>query len=223
VSNLERKYRKYEKTCGMISNIKHQKLPSFPDLFGESRKKEVDSLVKPENDTRKSCSKTTGNYQVKKKGYKGYLLTFLFLTSLLIPAYTYAQEDLIVTLKKKNAELLEKEESLKKEEERLLALKKDISEMMDKYSKLLSDLENAIKKIETIKNERLEHLIKTYESMSPDKAAQQLASMDEQTAVNILSGMKSKKAALILANMDIKKATILSEALYNPVKKFPAR
>lgn len=147
----------------------------------------------------------------------------IFFITLFNPVLIYAGDDLIKLLKKKNAELLEREAALKKEEERLLALKKDISERMDKYSKLLSDLENAIKKIEAIKNERLEHLIKTYESMSPDKAAQQLASMDEQTAVNILSGMKSKKAALILANMDIKKATILSEAIYNPVKKFPAR
>jgi flagellar motility protein MotE (MotC chaperone) len=168
-----------------------------------------------------------GKYiKFKEKKYKGYFykLIFLFLiSSLLFPTCIYAQEDLIIALKKKNSELLEKEAALKKEEERLLTLKKELSEMMDKYSKLLSDLENTIKKIEAIKNERLEHLIKTYESMPPDKAAQQLASMDEQTAVNILSGMKNKKAALIMANMELKKATSLTEALYNPVKKIPTR
>jgi hypothetical protein len=41
-----------------VSNIK--KLLSFPDLIGESRTKELDSLVKPENDTRKPCGKPQG-------------------------------------------------------------------------------------------------------------------------------------------------------------------
>jgi flagellar motility protein MotE (MotC chaperone) len=159
-----------------------------------------------------------------KKICLNILIVLLFgLVFVSYPLLIYAQEDLVQLLKKKNAEIIEKEETLKKEEERLLTLKKDIAEMINKYSKILNDLENAIKKVEAIKRERLEHLIKTYEAMPPEKAAQHISAMDEQTAVNILSGMKNKKAALILSNMDSKKATILTEAIYNPVKKFPAQ
>lgn len=161
---------------------------------------------------------------MKKFGFNFLFVVFLCLLFIFFsPFLIDAQDDLIHLLKKKNAELIEKEGALKKEEERLLALKKDISEMIDKYSKILNDLENAIKKVETIRRERLEHLIKTYEAMPPEKAAQHISTMDEQTAVNILSGMKNKKAALILSNMDSKRATTLTEAIYNPVKKFPAQ
>ncbi|MGQ9569815.1 MAG: hypothetical protein ACUVUQ_03035 [Thermodesulfovibrionales bacterium] len=66
-----------------VSDIK--KLPSFPDplviprfnrgiqracLIGESRTKELDSLVKPENDTRKPCGKPQGI--IKLKGLPRY-------------------------------------------------------------------------------------------------------------------------------------------------------
>lgn len=158
------------------------------------------------------------------KRFRFNFLFFIFLTLIFIffnPFFIDAQDDLINLLKKKNAELIEKEKSLKKEEERILALKRDISEMINKYSKILNDLENAIKRVENMKRERLEHLIKTYEAMPPEKAAQHMSTMDEQTAVNILSGMKNKKAALILSNMDSKKAISLTEAIYNPVKKIP--
>lgn len=158
------------------------------------------------------------------KRFRFNFLFFIFLALIFVffnPFLIDAQDDLIGLLKKKNAELIEKEKSLKKEEERILALKRDVSEMINKYSKILNDLENAIKRVENMKRERLEYLIKTYEAMPPERAAQHLSTMDEQTAVNILSGMKNKKAALILSNMDSKKAISLTEAIYKPVKKIP--
>lgn len=146
-------------------------------------------------------------------------LMILFLSC--FPAY--CQEDIIGYVKKKNIELSEKEETIKREEERLNALRKDLDKRINNYESLLKEIENAINKIEAIKNERIDHLIKTYESMPADKAALQLSELDEQIAIRILLGMKNKKAAAIMAAMDPAKAIPIARGMANPVKKFPTK
>lgn len=149
----------------------------------------------------------------------GICLVVLFLSY--FPAY--CQEDIIGYVKKRNIELAEKEETLKREEERLNALRKDLDERINKYESLLNEIENAINKIEVIRDERIKHLIKTYEAMPADRAALQLSELDEQVAIKILHGMKNKKAAAIMASMDSAKAISIAKGMANPVKKIPAR
>jgi flagellar motility protein MotE (MotC chaperone) len=149
----------------------------------------------------------------------GICLAVLFLSY--FPAY--CQEDIIGYVKKKNIELAEKAEALKREEERLNALRKDMDERIDKYTKVLNEIEEVLKKLEAVKNERMEYLSKTYESMPADEAALRLSEIDEPTAIKIILGMKNKKAAAVIAAMDPKKAASITKSMSNIVKKIPAR
>lgn len=159
--------------------------------------------------------------------YKQALCTVCFLLFtihyLLSPVSTFALDDAPRPSQKTHTELAQKEEALKQEEERLTALRKDVDERIDKYTKILSRIEEALKTLETAKNERMEHLVKSYEAMPNEEAAARLSALDESTAVKIILKMKSKKAGAVMASMDPGRAAAITEAILNTTKKFPAR
>lgn len=144
-----------------------------------------------------------------------------FALCLLSPAY--AQDDIMGLIEQRNKALEEKEGLLKKEEERLSLVKKEIEEGIAKYTKILSQIEELLGKIEAYRNERLENLVKTYEAMPNDAAAQKLSTIDELTAIKIISRLKNKKAAGIMALMETQKAAAITQGIINIEKKFPVR
>ncbi|MBI5849228.1 MAG: hypothetical protein HZB31_14995 [Nitrospirae bacterium] len=129
----------------------------------------------------------------------------------------------VKTEEKRKGEIAEKEESLRKEEERLKLLKKELDEKIDKYTKLLARMEEVLKSMDTARGERYEHLIKAYEAMPNEEAAARLSALEEMTAMNILMRMKSKKAGAVMAAMDAKKAASLTEGMMGMAKKFPTK
>ena len=133
----------------------------------------------------------------------------------------YAQDDVIKFIEKKQKEIKIREEALEKEEKRLHVLKGDIDERIEKYTKLLNNLENMLKKLEQIKEGKLEHVVKVYEAMPPEEAAAKLAALDEPTAVEIIRRMKSKKAGAVMAFMNEKKSASITQSLARFEKKIP--
>lgn len=135
----------------------------------------------------------------------------------------FAQDDIIKLIEKKQAEFNEREEAMKKEEERLRLIRKDVDERIDKYLTILTQIEEALKKIDNARNERIEHLVKSFESMPNEEAAERLSALDEPTAIKILLRIKSKKAGVVMALMDPKKVSSLTEGMLVNAKKFPAQ
>ncbi len=124
-----------------------------------------------------------------------------------------AQDDVVKVVEDKRIELKAREDALKKEEERLNILKKDVDEKIAKYTKLLSQVDEALKKAEQIQNERLLNMAKLYEGMPPEAAASQLSAMDTETAAQIMLRMKSKKAGAVVALLKPQKAVILTKKM----------
>jgi flagellar motility protein MotE (MotC chaperone) len=124
-----------------------------------------------------------------------------------------AQDDMVKFIESKRAELNDREERLKKEEQRLTALQKDVDEKIDRYTKLLAQIETALKRLEQARQNRVESVVKAYESMAPEEAASRLSVLDDQTALLILQGMKSKKAGLVMAAMEPRRAAHLTRRL----------
>jgi flagellar motility protein MotE (MotC chaperone) len=130
---------------------------------------------------------------------------------------------MVLFIEKKQKELKEKEESLIKEEERLKVIRKDIDERIEKYSKILAQIEDLLKKVEEVQDEKLDRLVKAYESMPPEEAADKLSALSEPMAIKIINKMKPKKAGAVMAYMDSKKVASLMEGMANFDKKFPTR
>ncbi|GIW46232.1 MAG: hypothetical protein KatS3mg078_0109 [Deltaproteobacteria bacterium] len=127
----------------------------------------------------------------------------------------YPENDIIQAIEKKQKELENKEALLKKEEERLGILRKDLEEKIQKYTEILIQIEKALKELDKIKEERLNHVVKLYESMPPEEAAIKLSALDEETAVTIILNMKSKKAGSILALIESQKAATITKRILN--------
>jgi flagellar motility protein MotE (MotC chaperone) len=156
-----------------------------------------------------------------------YLL-FLFCVSLsvfclLFTALSYAQDNTLAFIGEKQREIKDRENALRKEEERLKILRKDMDERLEKYTNLLNQLENVLNKLESLQDEKFDRVVKAYESMPPEDAATRLSALPEQTAVKIIKKMKPKKIGVIMANMDPQKVASLTEGITKFEKIFPTR
>ncbi len=120
---------------------------------------------------------------------------------------------LLDAIGRRQAELDAREEEIKAREERLKVLKKDIEDKLAEISKARGEMEDLSKKIKEKDSERLNKVVKIYESMSPEEAAPRMERLDEETAVSVLASMNPKKAAKIIAVMDVDKAARLSLAI----------
>jgi flagellar motility protein MotE (MotC chaperone) len=142
------------------------------------------------------------------------MLLFCLPALLCFPALRASgQDDIVKFVETKRIELKEKEEALKSEEERLAALRKDVEEKIAAYTQLLARVQSALAKLETVKGEKMENVVKAYEAMAAEDAAVRLSALDESTALKILTRMKSKKAGAAIAAMTPHKAASLTRSM----------
>ncbi len=141
-----------------------------------------------------------------------YIVVFTLLF-LITCASVSANEDITIVLERQAKELKKKEEMIRQETERLRILKREVEADIERYTKLLKQIEESLKKAEEIGNKRLKHIAKAYEAMSPEDAASRLSGLDIETAVQILLKMNSKKAGLVIGMMDPKKATRITKEI----------
>ncbi len=135
------------------------------------------------------------------------MIRLVLITALLLaPAAAFSEEGLLQYLQKKKAELDRKEERLNVKEKELLELEKEIDGKIRRYEAILADMEKILARLKKEKEERLMHIVQTYEKMDPAEAAVRLGELDEDMAVRIFAGMKARKSAKILAVMDPEKA-----------------
>lgn len=139
----------------------------------------------------------------------------------LFPAYGLEDSDKII--EQKRQELTAKENRLKNEEERIKKIEKEAEAKVQKLTQLLTQIEEALKKLAAVRSERIEHLVKTFEAMPPEEAAERLVALEKSLAVQIIFKMNSKKAAPILAAMEPKKVSELTEVNFKNEKKIPTK
>jgi flagellar motility protein MotE (MotC chaperone) len=153
---------------------------------------------------------------VRKKATIGRLLFLLCVLAsffLLLTSAAFSQEDPLRIVEDKRLELKEREEAVKRDELRLTALKKDVDEKIQTYTELLARVEAALKRVEQVKGDKIENVVKAYEAMPAEDAAVRLAALDTDTALLILTRMKSKKVGAALALMEPQKAASLTKNL----------
>jgi flagellar motility protein MotE (MotC chaperone) len=130
-----------------------------------------------------------------------------------------SQSDLETALVAREKELDGREARVKEAEDRLKVEETRLKLQVQEMEKLQSDLEAMEDKNKAKNQEILKKLVKTYETMSPKKAAGVLSVMKDSEAVEIFMNMKEKKLAAILDAMDPNRAMTLSTAM---AKRRPA-
>jgi flagellar motility protein MotE (MotC chaperone) len=99
--------------------------------------------------------------------------------------------------------LLELEEQLRVQEERVKARIEELQSLQAKQDAHTKANAEERKVVE-------ERLVKTYETMAPKKAAEVIAVMDDKLAVELMMRMKPKSVAAVLDKMDSNRAMMLS-------------
>ncbi len=116
-------------------------------------------------------------------------------------------------LKRRETELKQREEELAAWELRLGTEESRLKLQLEEL-RSLQDRHQAMIEADKRRRERITaELIKTYETMSPKKAAQVFTMMDQELAADFLMAMKPKKVAAILDVMDTDKAAELSSKI----------
>ena len=151
----------------------------------------------------------------------GKKLFLLGLSSVLclFASFVSAQEDPVKLVEAKRLELKEKEETLRRDEARLNALKKEVDGKIEAYTTLLTQLEAVLKRVDQVKGDKIENVVKAYEVMPAEDAALRISALDDATALLIMTRMKSKKAGAIIAAMEPRKAAVLTRRLATVIQK----
>jgi flagellar motility protein MotE (MotC chaperone) len=146
----------------------------------------------------------------------------------LVPAVRDATDDslqgereLLTLLQKKQKELDSREDAIKVEEEKMLALKKEIIEKIDLLKSLDTQLSAKLDVEQAGDTKRLKDLAKVYEATPPQKAAAMLEKLETATAAGITINMKRERAGLIWGFLSPQKAVDITREITKKSKILP--
>lgn len=123
------------------------------------------------------------------------------------------QRDLAQALAAKKSELDNRENALRADEQRLIAMRRDITEKM---AILKAQEEKLAAKLDTAREEdikRYKEMAKVYDATPPAKAGPMMEKLDTKTAAGITMNMKKDKAGALWAYISPQKAVEITREI----------
>jgi len=133
------------------------------------------------------------------------------------------ERELYAILEKQKMELDAKESSLKLEEQKITALKKEVQDKIDQLGAIEKRLEAKLDAEKTADTKKYKDLAKIYEAATPVKAGAMLERLDNKTAAGITMNMKRDKAGAILSNVNVKKVVEITNEITKGFKAVPEK
>jgi flagellar motility protein MotE (MotC chaperone) len=109
--------------------------------------------------------------------------------------------------------LSRRQADLDRREAELNRLEQSINEKLLNVQAMEARIQTMLKEAQSLRDEKMRHLVDVYTNMRAQQAAQVLETLDERTAVQILAGMRGRQAGEILTHVKAEKAARLSEML----------
>lgn len=123
------------------------------------------------------------------------------------------ERDILSSLQKRQKELDIRESDLKAEEQKVLALKKEVMEKIDALKALETQLSSKLDTEKSNDSKRMKELAKVYEATPPQKAAAMLEKLDVRTAAGISINMKRERAGQIWGHLNPQKAVAITQEI----------
>jgi len=133
------------------------------------------------------------------------------------------ERELYAILEKQKIELDAKESSLKLEEQKITALKKEVQDKIDQLGAIEKRLEAKLDAEKNADTKKYKDLAKIYEAATPVKAGAMLERLDNKTAAGITMNMKRDKAGAILSNVNVKKVVEITNEITKGFKAVPEK
>ena len=123
------------------------------------------------------------------------------------------ERNILALLQKKQKELDAREGAIKAEEEKILALKKEIMDKIEVLKALETRLSSKLEAEKVNESKRVKDLAKVYEAIPPQKAAAMLEKLDLKTAAGITIQMKRDRAGAIWGFLPPQRATDITREI----------
>jgi flagellar motility protein MotE (MotC chaperone) len=120
---------------------------------------------------------------------------------------------LLSMLQQKQKDLDARETTLKSEEQRMLAMKKEIIDKIELLKSLETRLAPKLDNEKSSDTKRVKELAKVYEAVPPQKAAAMLEKLELKTAAGITISMKRDRAGLIWGYLTPQKAVEITNQI----------
>ena len=120
---------------------------------------------------------------------------------------------LIQRIKEEEGRLEQKATGLEEKERRLEILSRELLEHMNNLKQVRVEVNTLHQQIEAHENEKEKRLVKIYDAMEPDNAAQRLEAMDDSLGSWLLLRINVRKAGQILGAMSPAKASRITARL----------
>jgi len=130
------------------------------------------------------------------------------------------QRDLAAALLAKKVELDNRENALRSEEQRLLTLRKEITEKITLLKGQQEKLTAILDANQAADIKRYKEMAKVYEAAPPAKAGAMLEKLDTKTAAGITMNMKKDKAGAIWGYISAQKAVEITKEITRAGKQF---
>ena len=127
------------------------------------------------------------------------------------------ERELSSLLQKRQKELDVRESSIRAEEQKMLALKKEIMDKIDVLTALEARLSSKLEAEKVKDSKRFRDLAKVYEAIPPQKAAAMIEKLDLKTAAGITIQMKRDRAGAIWGHLSPQKATEITKEITSSV------
>ncbi|PIR37869.1 MAG: hypothetical protein COV35_08040 [Alphaproteobacteria bacterium CG11_big_fil_rev_8_21_14_0_20_39_49] len=151
---------------------------------------------------------STEEEAVLSPGYSGAGPKELEVTNM-----TEMERNLLENLANRRKELEDWSKSIAMKENILNATEKKINHKMDELKELKQEISRLLEEYNEKENKKIIRLVKIYENMKPQNAAQVFESMDIQIIVEIAGKMKEANLAKIMDKMNVEKAKVITEKL----------
>lgn len=110
-------------------------------------------------------------------------------------------------------ELDQKEEELKRKEDRLKTMERDLEEKIEELKRVQLRIDQQVTLRKDLEQQGILKLAKVYEGMPAEEAAKLIETMDRDVAVQVLSNMRGRQAGKILASVNPEIASRISEQI----------
>jgi flagellar motility protein MotE (MotC chaperone) len=140
-----------------------------------------------------------------------------------LPSLDYAaetgiseQEILVLrSLAERRAALDEREAGVDTREQAAMAAESRLAEQIEELKAVEAEVQKILASMETKRTERMDALVRTYESMKPKDAARIFDGMGDEVLLELAKSMKPATLAAIMSAMDSKRAEKLTLMLAN--------
>jgi len=122
-------------------------------------------------------------------------------------------EEVAADLMRRQERIAEREEALDLREAALDQAQAQLKRQLDRLDRLREEIAGMIEEVEVVEAERLEQLVKVYESMRSKKAAAIFERLELPVIIAVARRMREAKVAAILGDMDPNKARVVTTEL----------